>query len=158
MILEAVANVVCPFWGTVGFAVMFNIPRRYYFAGGMTGTAGWLIYKLVLEYSSSAIASFLGTLVVVLISRMLTVKMKCPITLFLISGIVPLVPGAGVYYTVYYLVTNQVAMAGQKGLESVKIAFGIVLGIVFIVSIPREVFHRDYWRIRKGAVRKHTKA
>lgn len=158
MILEAVANVICPFFGSVGFAVMFNIPRRYYFAGGMTGAAGWVVYKVMLGYSSAAIASFLGTLVVVLISRMLTVKMKCPITLFLISGIVPLVPGAGVYYTVYYLVTNQIAMAGQKGLESIKIAFGIVLGIVFIVSIPREVFHGYYWKKRNGTARKNTKA
>ena len=104
-------------------------------------------------YASAAVASFLGALVVVLISRMLTVKMKCPITIFLVSGIFPLVPGAGIYYTAYYLVTNQLALAAQKGLESVKIAFGIVLGIVFIVSIPREAFQIKYWRqrrLRKG--------
>ena len=78
--------------------------------------------------------------------------MKCPITLFLVSGIVPLVPGAGVYDTAYYLVTNQPAHAGQSGLEALKIAFAIVLGIVFIVAIPREVFHGDYWRRRKQTV------
>ena len=89
----------------------------------------------------------------VLISRMLTVRMKCPITIFLVSGIFPLVPGAGIYYTAYYLVTNQLSLAAQKGLDSIKIAFGIVLGIVFIVSIPREFFQIRYWkerRIRKG--------
>ena len=45
--------------------------------------------------------------------------------------------------------TNQLALAAQKGLESVKIAFGIVLGIVFIVSIPREAFQIKYWRQRR---------
>lgn len=158
MIMEAAANVICPFLGSVGFAIMFNIPRRYYFASGMTGAAGWVVYKLMLSHASVAVASFVGTLVIVLMSRMLTVKMKCPITLFLISGIVPLVPGAGVYYTAYYLVTNQMDMAGYKGLESVKIAFGIVLGIVFVVSIPREVFHGEYWKNRKRLFGKHTNA
>lgn len=149
MTADILANIACPFLGTVAYAIIFNVPRRYYFAGGMTGMAGWLVYKLVLGYASAAIASFVGTLVVVFISRMLTVKMKCPITLFLVSGIVPLVPGAGVYDTDYYLVTGQVQLAGQSGLGALKVAFAIVLGIVFIVSIPREVFHGDYWKRRK---------
>ena len=100
-----------------------------------------------------AIASFFGVLVVVLMSRMLTVRMKCPITIFLVPGIIPLVPGAGIYFTAYYLVTNQLYLAAEKGIESVKIAFAIVLAIVFIVSIPREVFQPTYWkqrRLRKG--------
>ena len=62
-------------------------------------------------------------------------------TIFLVSGIIPLVPGAGIYYTVYYMVTNQLAEASRRGMESVKVAFAIVLGIVFVVSIPRDVFH-----------------
>lgn len=112
------------------------MPRRYYVAGGVTGTAGWLVYIWIEGYSSAAMASFAGALVVVFISRMLTVKMKCPITVFLISGIFPLVPGARVYYTAYYLVTGQTGLAGQSGLEALKIAFAIVLGIVLVVSIP----------------------
>ena len=153
MMHEFMINIVCPFMGTMGYAVLFNVPRRFYLSCGMTGTAGWLVFKAMQGYASAAGASFLGALVVVLISRMLTVKMKCPITIFLVSGIFPLVPGAGIYYTAYYLVTNQLALAAQKGLESVKIAFGIVLGIVFIVSIPREAFQIKYWRqrrLRKG--------
>ena len=80
---------------------------------------------------------------------MLSGKDEMSDPVFLVSGIVPLVPGAGVYDTAYYLVTNQPAHAGQSGLEALKIAFAIVLGIVFIVAIPREVFHGDYWRRRK---------
>ena len=90
----------------------------------------------------------------VLISRILTVRMKCPITIFLISGIIPLVPGAGVYFTAYYLVTNRMALAGQRGMEALKIAFAIVLGIVLIVSIPREFFQIRYWRQRKALKRR----
>ena len=148
-VTEILANMICAFSGTVAYAIIFNVPKRYYLAGGMTGMTGWLIYLLVRGQFSAVTASFVATLAVVFISRMLTVKMKCPITLFLVSGIVPLVPGAGVYDTAYYLVTNQPAHAGQSGLEELKIAFAIVLGIVFIVAIPREVFHGDYWRRRK---------
>lgn len=149
MVHDILVNVVSPFFGTIAYAVLFNVPKQYYLSGGMTGLAGWLVYKAVCAYGSPAVAAFFGTLIVVLISRMLTVLMKCPITIFLVSGIIPMVPGAGIYYTAYYLVTSQLSLAAQKGLESVKIAFAIVLGIVCIVSIPREFFQRAYWKRRK---------
>ena len=86
-----------------------------------------------------------------MVARMLTVRLKCPITIFMISGIITLVPGAGIYFTAYYLVTNQFAMAAAKGIGAIKVAFGIVLGIVCIVSVPREVFQKEYWVERKIA-------
>lgn len=106
------------------------------------------MYLILEEYAglSAAIASFFGTLVVVLLSRMLTVRMKCPITIFLVSGVIPMVPGAGIYYTTYYLVMNQLGMAASKGLEAVKVSFGIVLGIAIVLSIPRDVFQKGYWK------------
>ncbi|MDY5986545.1 threonine/serine exporter family protein [Sporofaciens sp. SGI.106] len=150
MINNIFTNILCPFFGTIGFSVLFNVPKRFYLSCGITGTLGWIIYCLTVDATSPAIASFLGTLGAVLLARMLTVYMKCPITIFLISGIFPLVPGAGVYFTAYYLVTDQLALAAQQGMSAVKIAFGIVLGIVFIVAIPREVFNPAYWKQRKS--------
>ena len=97
------------------------------------------------NHITSSVASFFGAFVVVLMSRILSVKMKCPITIFLISGIFPLVPGVGIYNTVYYIVTNQLTQAALKGIESLKIAFAIVMGIVIVVSVPRDVFHKVYY-------------
>lgn len=144
--IHLVMNMICSFMGTIGFAVMFNVPGRFYLCCGCTGMAGWMTYYVIVNGNgSAAMASFFGTLVVVLISRLLTVQMKCPITIFLVSGIIPLVPGAGIYYTVYYMVTNQLAEASRRGIESVKSAFAIVLGIVFVVSIPRDLFQRLFY-------------
>lgn len=156
MIQTILLHIFGSFVGTVAFAALFNVPKRFYLCCGLTGTAGWMIYlTLTAGYDlSPALASFFGTLAVVLISRILTVRMKCPITIFLISGIIPLVPGAGVYFTAYYLVTNRMALAGQRGMEALKIAFAIVLGIVLIVSIPREFFQIRYWRQRKALKRR----
>lgn len=157
MVENFLFNFVCPFLGTVAFSILFNVPKRFYFSCGLVGAMGWVMYCVTVGYTSAAVASFLGSLVVVLLSRILTVRMKCPITIFLISGIFPLVPGAGVYYTAYYLVMNQLAEAAHRGLGAVKVAFAIVLGIVLIVSIPREFFQPRYWKkrwyIRRSAKR-----
>ena len=150
---EMLFQLLCSFFGTIAFSILYQVPRKYYISCGMTGATGWMIYRVMVQGVTPVIASFFGVLVVVLMSRMLTVRMKCPITIFLVPGIIPLVPGAGIYFTAYYLVTNQLYLAAEKGIESVKIAFAIVLAIVFIVSIPREVFQPTYWkqrRLRKG--------
>lgn len=141
MIHDFIMHVMCPFIGTIGYAVLFNIPKKFYLCCGFTGAAGWLIYHAVVSMNASAVtASFFGTLAVVLTSRVLSVRKKCPIIIFLVSGILPLVPGAGIYYTVYYMVTNQLAEAVLWGMESVKTAFAIVLGIVLVLSIPGGIF------------------
>lgn len=146
---EVFINLLCPFLGTVAYVVLFNVPRKYYLCCGLTGIVSWIVYLAVLNLASSAVASFVAVLVAVFLSRMLTVRMKCPITIFLLAAILPLVPGTGIYYTAYYLVTDQLSLAAARGVESVKIAFGIVVGIAFVVSIPREVFQVHYWRGRK---------
>lgn len=145
-----IGNMVCSFVGTLCFSIIFNVPNQFYFYCGLTGMTGWMCYCYVAQYTTAAIATFFGTIIVVLMSRILAVWRKCPITVFLISGIFPLVPGAGVYYTAYYFVTNSLSLATQKGIDSLKIAFAIVLGIVFVVSIPKRWFALRYWRARRA--------
>lgn len=149
MINDFLIHVICPFMGTVGYAVLYNIPARFYVSCGVTGALGWLAYCLTVGVSSPAIASFFGALVVVLIARMLTVKLRCPIIIFLISAIFPLVPGAGIYNTVYYLVMNDFSLAAYYGINALKVAFGIVLGIAFVLPIPRDVFFRFIRKISR---------
>ena len=141
-----VLNLLLASTGSLAFAILYNVPRKFYLCAAFTGMAGWFCYYLIVPFTDTAVASFFGAVGVVLGSRIFAVWKKCPITVFLISGIFPLVPGAGVYYTMYYLVSNELTLAAIKGLESLKIAFGIVLGIVFIVTIPKKWFFIQNWR------------
>ena len=141
-----VLNLLLASTGSLAFAILYNVPRKFYLCAAFTGMAGWFCYYLIVPFRDTAVASFFGAVGVVLVSRIFAVWKKCPITVFLISGIFPLVPGAGVYYTMYYLVSNELTLAAIKGLESLKIAFGIVLGIVFIVTIPKKWFFIQNWR------------
>lgn len=107
---------------------------------------GWMGYYFTQDYLSGAMCCFVGTVIIVICSNILAVYMKCPITVFLVSGIFPLVPGASVYHTAYYLVTGNTEMTAFYGLNALQNAFGIVLGIVFILAIPRKYFNPTYWR------------
>ncbi len=140
MILNIVVNIICSFIGTVAFSILFCVPKRYYLWCGITGVVGWMVYVLAINVSSELVSNFLGTVIVVLMARILAVYKRCPITIFLIPGIFPLIPGSSVYYTVYYLVTEQYNQSINSAGKALTIAFAIVLGIVCVVSIPKKHF------------------
>jgi uncharacterized membrane protein YjjB (DUF3815 family) len=62
--------------------------------------------------------------------------------MYVLPGIFPLVPGAGIYYTAYYLFIGNTEMSGFKGLETLEIAGAIVFGIIFGFGIPQRMFHK----------------
>ena len=67
-------------------------------------------------------------MLVILLSRSFAVYKRCPVTVFLIAGIFPLVPGSGIYWTAFYVVTNDLEQAGARGFLTFKDAVAIVLG------------------------------
>ena len=137
MIKELIASAI----GTVAFALLFGVPAAYYLTCGAIGAAGWLMYRLMLAVNMGAtFAVFLATAVIVLLSRFAAVWRKCPATVFLITGIFPLVPGAKFYWAAYYLVTNQISEFQASGFAAVKIMVAIVLGIIFVFELPHKLF------------------
>lgn len=127
---------------TITFSLLFGVPAKYYPVCGLTGGAGWLVYSLMLNWCPPAAATLLATVVVVLFSRTFAIWKKCPVTVFLISGIFPLVPGAGVYRMAYYLVMDNPALAMEHGFQALKMAVAIVLGIVLVLELPQKLFKK----------------
>ena len=129
------------FVGTIAFALLFSVPRKYFISCGWIGTAGWLAYRLALPVSvDTSFAVFFAAALVVLLSRVMAVRRKCPATVFMITGVFPLVPGAQIYWAAYYLVTSQFHEALSSGLGAIKAMVAIVLGIIFVFEIPNRVF------------------
>ena len=79
-------------------------------------------------------------LVITLLSRIFAILRKAPVTIFLVCGIFPLVPGVGIYYTSYHFIMGQTVEAAAYGIETFKIAIAIALGIMFILTIPQKWF------------------
>jgi len=138
--VKIAVEIMAAVMGTVAFSVLFDVPRRYYVYCGLIGGAGWAVYSVCAPLTDSAGASLAATMVVIFLSRLMAVRERCPVTVFLISGIFPLVPGAGVYWTSYYIVTEQLEKAMETGYQALKIAVAIVLGIVFVFELPQSLF------------------
>ncbi len=142
-------------FGTIAFALLFGVPRRFYPYCGLIGGAGWLLYRLLSPGLGATFATFLATVLVMLLSRFWAVREKCPVTVFLISGIIPLVPGGGLYWAVFYFVTEQASRASEAGFAAIRAAAAIVLGIVCVFEIPQKFFRIG--RKEPSAIRPETR-
>ena len=123
---------------TIGFGITVQMPRRHYLACGLTGAVGWMVYIFGVELfsMSPAVATLVATLPLTACARFFSVRHKAPVTIFLLPGIFPLVPGAGIYYTAYYFLQGEEALFASKGAETFKVALALALGIALVCSLP----------------------
>ena len=109
--------------GTLSFAVLFACPRKSLPFCGLVGAV-------------SAAASLLAVIPLTLLTRVFAITLKMPVTVFLLSGIFPLVPGAGIYYTAYYFIQGNNALALSNGISTFKVAVALAIGITLVLCVP----------------------
>jgi len=129
------------FVSTIAFAIIFHTPKKQYVFGGLVGAFGWLIYIIYVHFTGDPVfASFFAALGLTYLGRIFSFLRRAPLPLFVTSGIFPIVPGAGIYYTGFHIFMNDNAAALATGLETIKIAIAIALGIGIVISLPRFFF------------------
>lgn len=128
------------FLATIGFAVIFNSPKDTIIKSGFAGTSGWLVYFFTNEITGSPIAgSFLGALTVGILGEVFAKIFKKPSTTFTIPGIIPLVPGAGIYYTMLALTEKQFLDAADSGSQTILVSVALASGIIVSSSVNRAI-------------------
>ncbi|MBP5374467.1 MAG: threonine/serine exporter family protein [Bacteroidales bacterium] len=138
---------IAAFVGTVAFAVLFGVDRAQYLWTGVAGCAGWVLYLVLIRMAgmSPAASTAISALVVCIMSRLAAVPTRCPAQVFLLCGIFPLVPGAGIFWFTYYLTAASFGAALHSGFAAATAAIAIVLGIILAMELPQRLFSR-----RKG--------
>ncbi|MBQ8279906.1 MAG: threonine/serine exporter family protein [Roseburia sp.] len=133
--------IVC-FFATLSFAVLFSAPKRQLVFCGLTGAAGWLVYLVLMQNDAGiAVANVAATFTLTLMARIFAAVERHPVTVYLLAGIFPLVPGAGIYYTSYYFIMHEMAQFATKGAETLIVAGSIVFGIIFGFALPQNIFN-----------------
>ena len=135
--------------GCLGFAILFNIHGW----GGMLcvigGMLSWGIYRLVLGMGGAEISAyFWAALGASFYSEIMARVRKYPAISYLVVSVFPLIPGAGVYYTMNYAVRGQMSLFASKGMNTIAIAGIMAVGILLGSTIFR--MYSD-WKNRKAA-------
>ena len=121
---------VC-FFGCMGFVILFNIHGPGGILCALGGASTWFVYLIAFEISANDLtAYFWSALYASLYSEVTARIRKCPAISYLVISIFPLIPGAGVYYTMNYAVRGMNAEFASQGLHTAAIAGIIAVGIL----------------------------
>lgn len=117
----------------------FEAPKRLRFVLAAMGGLCWGGYLFFLQWYSVPISSFLSSVIVAFVSHLLARHYKMPVTVFFIPGFFPLVPGAGMYKTVYGYLLESPEKGAKELMETMAIA-GMIALAIFTVDTAFKVY------------------
>ncbi len=127
-------------FATFGFCILFHVPFRCMFPAAAIGGMGWFVYQFLMELGLGITASvFIAACLVAMLADICSRLIKEAATVFVIPGILPLVPGAGIYYTMFHFIRGNMDKAAAWGTRTLMIAGAIALGLLVIASLIRIV-------------------
>lgn len=121
------------FFATVAFGVLFHAPGRSLPISGAIGALGWMIYfYFAREHNYNTFyINFMAALMVALLGELSARAFKQPATIFVIPGIIPLVPGLGIYRGMLQMIDKSydegVRIIIVAGMDAAAIALGMML-------------------------------
>jgi uncharacterized membrane protein YjjB (DUF3815 family) len=118
------------FVATVGFAVLYNAPRRALIYCGAIGMGGHLL-RLTLQQLGMADggATFIAASLVGLVGAYPARRLQLPMILFAITGILPMIPGIPAYKVLVYFSDRDLLNGMRSGVEALFRVGAIAIGI-----------------------------
>ena len=131
--------VLYAFIASIGFGGLCNLHGKPLFWSAIGGALGWFAYLVTLHFSGIYPASFVCAAVVAIYSEVMARMLKCTVTTFLVIGIIPIVPGAGIFHTMEYCIQGDTANFINTGLQTLGVAASLAIGILVVDSTWRMI-------------------
>ncbi len=140
------------FWSAiaaVGFAMLFNVPRRTLIACAIVGAVGHATRALLMHFGMSIVPATLGGAIVIgFVAEYFSRRLHAPPLLFTVSGAIPMVPGSFAYRAMLgaIRVSTADATTGLPILVDAGINFaatGLILAALALgIAMPQLLFRR----------------
>ena len=130
--------VIACFVGCIGLLFLFNIHGWGGLLCAIGGGLTLLVYEIVLSLTQDNLLSYFPAIVfAALYAEIMARIRKYPATAYLVVSVFPLLPGAGIYYTMRWLVQGNANLALQTGGETLAIAGTLAVGILMVSTLFR---------------------
>ncbi len=138
------------FLSSLVFCGIFNVKdKKVIFFSALGGGLGWFAYLISAPSGSVVMQNLIAAITVALFSEFMSRILKAPSTVFLVIGVLPMVPGGGIYYTMEYGVQGNTEMFIEKGLETIAVAGAIAVGVSVASAIFRLYAHFQHQQFKQ---------
>lgn len=145
--MDSMMQLLMAFFGSLGFAISFQLRKKLWFAASLGGMLSWSCYLMAFALTSHLFfSSLLATIFAALYAEGLAAWKKAPTTLFVIPSVVPLMPGSYLYYMMSAAVTGDAQEASVYGTLTLQSALSIAAGICVVWTLA--FILKRSWRLR----------
>jgi uncharacterized membrane protein YjjB (DUF3815 family) len=138
-----ILNTLYTLIATFSFSILANIRGKNLVFASLGGGFTWFIYLLTTTYThgSNVFCFFIASVFAAMYSEIMARILKTPVTTLVISTIIPLVPGSGMYYTMSESVQGNINTSLNLGIQTLAIAGTIAIGVFLVSSLSKTLFH-----------------
>lgn len=147
--LDIVKFLITAMIASSAYGMVFDLKGTPLLFGALGGGIGWVVYKLLLINFNYAFAFFIAAVVVAIYSEVMARVRKMPASVFILVGMLPLVPGEGIYLTMKALVDGDSVAFMNEGRHTFAVAGALSLGILLVSSLARLVAQLRFAKLRK---------
>lgn len=132
----------------LGFAMLFNVPRRTLIACAFVGAVGHASRTLLIQSTGLSIeaATFFAAGVVGFLGVYLSKHLRAPSLIFTVTGAIPMVPGLFAYTAMLRFLELSLGTADEAVLQEAMVFLIrtlLILGAIALgISLPRLLFLR----------------
>lgn len=135
-----IIEVVAAFFASFSFGFIFNVKGKYLYIAGIGGSLGWLVYKVCLSYGVGDSSSlFLSAIIFSIYCEICARIYMTPSTILSVCCLIPLVPGYGVYNTLFEFLKRDYIKALDFATNTLGSAGALALGVIFISTLFRNL-------------------
>lgn len=138
--MSALYGILTGFIGSLGFGILFNVRGKRLLAASLGGFFAWGIFlALGLWIPDEAVRYFIVSVAVSAYCEVMARVMRTPTTTFLMTALVPLIPGGGLYYTMTNAFSGNLEGFVGRGMTTLSLAVALALGVV-VTTVATNVF------------------
>lgn len=126
--------------GSGGLTFVFGVEKKHAVSAIISSVLCCGAYELTALCGGGIfLSAFIGTAVMAAYSDIMAHVLKVPATVMIIIGIIPLVPGARLYYTMLGLVQSDMELFSTNGRAALMLAAGVAIGVIAVTAISRPI-------------------
>ena len=135
-------QIITGFIGSLGFGILFNVRGKRLLVASLGGLFAWALFILLgFGLSDEAVRYFIVSAVVSVYCEIMARVMKTPTTTFLMTCLIPLIPGGSLYYTMRNAFQGRVDGFLERGIKTLSLAVALALGVI-VVTIVTEMISK----------------
>ncbi|MCH5279390.1 MAG: threonine/serine exporter family protein [Christensenellaceae bacterium] len=134
LFIECIAGMI----GTFGFGLIMNIHGAGMLLCILGGAISWLVYRICSFFGfNDPTCFFIASAAASIYAEIMARVRKYPTISYLMASLVPLIPGAGIYYTMSFVAHGDVAQFWSRGTSTAAAAGALAVGVLLVSTVYR---------------------